>query len=80
MASEEPETYLRLMAEAELRRALTLPKARQQPGNAAVWAAGLAVADGKLVVDVVSVTGPTAEVLAVSRTGAQPEPLTLART
>jgi len=47
---------------------------------AAVWAAGLAVADGKLVVDVVSVTGPTAEVLAVSRPGAQPEPLTLART
>jgi len=32
MASEEAETYLRLMAESELRRALTLPKARQQPG------------------------------------------------
>jgi hypothetical protein len=28
MASEEPETYLRLMAEAELRRALTLPRVR----------------------------------------------------
>jgi len=44
---------------------------------AGVWAAGLAVVDRKLVVEVVSVTGSTAEVLAVSRPGAQPEPLTV---
>lgn len=30
MASEQAETYLRLMAEAELRRALTLPKVRER--------------------------------------------------
>jgi len=44
---------------------------------AGVWAPGLAVIDHKLVVGVTAVTWPRAEVLAVSRPGARPEPLTV---
>ncbi len=39
---------------------------------ASVWAPGLALIDGRLVVDVTEVTWPTAQVLAVTRAGIEP--------